>query len=278
MPEKKKEQGNARKTKRPAAKARRRKPQVGEPDSGVIDKEIEDFFRYVATKDVERGSFITVEANIAAGKTEFCSLLARFWENRKKRQVRVHFEPVDDPTFKTFLDRFQKDPKRWAATFQMFALKERFRQHTLAAEQAINGLWVIQDRSIYADCCFGITAKMLGNIDNEEWEVYADTFGHMKRSIRYPDLMVFLDVPPETCVARATDRGREEEMDTVTLDYFTRIDRMHQALAKAMDQHTRVLHVPYANFAQGRIGKISDAIDEALATPAKAFVRNWVRI
>jgi deoxyadenosine/deoxycytidine kinase len=240
---------------------------------------VEELFRrYSATKNADPGWFITVEGNIAVGKSEFCSMLARFWENRRKRQVQVHFEPVDDPTFKVFLDRFQKDQKRWATTFQMFALKERFRQHTLAAEQAINGHWVIQDRSIYADCCFGLTARELGNIDDHEWEVYEDTFGHMKRDLRYPDLMIFLDVPPKICVQRATGRGREEELDTITLDYFTRIHNKHQELAKTMTNFTRVLHVPYKNFAQGRIGKISDAVDKALLTPSKCFTRDWVKL
>lgn len=264
--------------KKPAKQATKKSTKKG-PPKPVETYCVEELFRrYSASKGTDPGYFITVEGNIAVGKSEFCSMLARFWENRRKRQVQVHFEPVDDPTFKTFLDRFQKDTPRWALSFQMFALKERFRQHTLAAEQALNGFWVIQDRSIYADCCFGLTARELGNMDDQEWEVYEDTFGHMKRDIRYPDLMVFLDVPPKICVARATGRGREEELDTITLDYFTRIHNKHQELAKTMTNFTRVLHVPYANFAQGRIGKISDAIDKALLTPSKCFTRDWVKL
>jgi deoxyadenosine/deoxycytidine kinase len=225
-----------------------------------------------------KGAFIVVEANIGAGKTEFCNLLGNFRHARRGKTVEVMFEPSDDAAFLDMLNRFQKDGKRWAFSFQLLALKERFRQHTLAAELAINGIEVIQDRSIYADGCFAATAFNRGNMDEMEWEIYAETFGNMKRFLRYPDLMIFLNVPPETCVDRAKGRKREEEQDTVTLDYFQALHDQHVVLIDVMSSFMPTLIIDWENFGGGRINKVSDKIDELLAKPGSSFVRDWLRL
>lgn len=233
---------------------------------------------YCVKRERPPGSFIVVEANIAGGKTEMCNMLARFRQQRRKRECVVLFEPVDELSFLTLLDRFQKEPKRWAATFQMYALKERFRQHTYAAEIACNGTDVIQDRSIYADGCFAATAFNRGNMDDIEWEVYADTFGHMKRFLRYPDLMIFLNVSPETCVRRATSRGREEELDTVTLEYFQQLHDQHIKLVNTFGNFCRTLVIDWENFGGSKIAKISDKIDEMLKQSPLTYVKDWLHL
>jgi deoxyadenosine/deoxycytidine kinase len=77
------------------------------------------------------GLFIVVEANIGAGKTEFCHMLGRVRE-AYDGPTKVLFEPVAKPRFKRLLGRFYQDPARWGFAFQMYALNERFKQHTLA--------------------------------------------------------------------------------------------------------------------------------------------------
>lgn len=180
------------------------------------------------------GQFITVEGNIGVGKTTFCKRIAGMFEKST-----VIYEPVDNKKFKELLGLYYSDPKRWAFTFQMYALKARFEQHTFAAELVHNGYTVIQDRSIYADGCFGMLNYENGTMTELEWSIYCDTFGAMKRYLRYPDLMIFLDANPETCLGRIKLRGREEEVN-VSVDYLTKLSYKHYMLASSMRRYTEV--------------------------------------
>jgi len=161
------------------------------------------------------GKFIVVEGNIGVGKSVFTEKLTELRGERAK----LFPEPVDQPAFKTLLGRYYADPARWGFAFQMYALKERFKQHTLAAELVAHGYDAIQDRSIYADGCFGGLVYSDGNMTQEEWDIYTDSFGNLKRFLRYPDLMIYLRASPEICHERTKSRGREEESG-VPLDYL----------------------------------------------------------
>lgn len=158
------------------------------------------------------GRFIVVEGNVGVGKSVFAEHLAAAKSAATGRKCEAFPEPVDKPAFRTLLGRYYADPARWGFAFQMYALKERFRQHTLAAELVANGIDVIQDRSIYADCCFGHLVRADGNMTEEEWDIYAETFGALKRFLRYPDLMIYLRASPETCHERIKLRalGRKQ--------------------------------------------------------------------
>lgn len=250
---------------------------VGDTGSPPAKRDVGQLHReYSAKPGVRPGSFITVEASIAAGKTEFCYMLARYREGLGVK-CDVLFEPVNDSGFLELLGLFATDPKRWAFTFQMFALVSRFRQHTYAAERALNGTDVVQDRSIYADGCFATVAFNNGNMTELEWRIYAETFGHMTRDMRYPDLMVFLEVPAETCFDRANRRARKEERESIKLEYFQQLEDQHIRLAATMADFTRVIRLKWDHFG-GDIGAINDKVEAALGEPQRAFCKDWVRL
>ena len=220
------------------------------------------------------GSFIVVEANIGAGKTEFCHMLGRI-RDEYDGPTKVLLEPVAKPRFKRLLQLFYQDPLRWGFTFQMYALNERFRQHTLAAELVFGGQHVVQDRSIYADGCFGTAVYEDGNMTDDEWGIYADTFGSLKRYLRYPDVLVYLRTDPKVCHERMTRRAREGE-GGVPLEYLRRIHEKHEALVEEMSRFTRVLRVDWNHF-----GADVEAINErinAVAGEDRRFMRDFRRL
>jgi deoxyadenosine/deoxycytidine kinase len=217
------------------------------------------------------GKFIVVEGNIGVGKSSFTSsLVAELGDS-----ARLFPEPVDKPAFRTLLGRYYADPARWGFAFQMYALKERFKQHTLAAELAAHGTHVVQDRSIYADGCFGRLVHMDGNMTDEEWDIYADSFGNLKRFLRYPDLMVYLRAAPEICHARTKVRGREEESG-VPLDYLRRLHDEHEALVDAMSRFTRVVVFDWTEFPTD-VKSYLAAINSTLAEDVR-FMRDFARL
>jgi len=219
----------------------------------------------------ETGKFIVVEGNIGVGKSTFCKELVE----ARTAHSQLFPEPVDKPAFRTLLGRYYDDPGRWGFAFQMYALKERFKQHTLAAELAANGVDVVQDRSIYADGCFGRLVHVDGNMTQEEWDIYADTFGSLKRFLRYPDLMVYLRADPEVCHERTKARGREEESG-VPLDYLKRLHDEHEALIDAMSRFTRVVVFDWNSFPPNTT-VINDQINAAMHEDVR-FLRDYAKL
>lgn len=220
------------------------------------------------------GIFVVVEANIGAGKTEFVGIISRMREQFGRR-CKPLFEPVGDPAFRRLLGLYYQDPKRWGLTFQMHALVARFQQHTLAAELAASGTDVIQDRSIYADGCFGMLVHEDGNMTADEWAIYARTFGAMKRFLRYPDVMVYLRTTPEVCHERMKRRARSEEAG-VPLDYLKRLHDKHETFVEEMSRYTRVIRVDYDHFG-AEIEGINQQID-LVSREDRTFMRDWRRL
>jgi len=221
-----------------------------------------------------KGRFITVEGCIGAGKSTFVENLAAVRRNSGLKSV-VFPEPVDKPAFRRFLGRYYGDQQRWGLTFQMYALKERFKQHTLAAELAVNGFDVLQDRSIYTDSCFGTLVRDAGNMDVDEWEVYADTFGAMKRFLRYPDLVIYLRTTPQVCDSRIRTRQRSEESG-IPMDYLQKLHEKHEQFAVEMARFTRVVVLDWDDFNQ-KMSEINERIESALSAPI-GFLRDFNRL
>lgn len=218
--------------------------------------------------------FIIVEGSIGAGKSTLCSTMSRL---RSAQGPTLHMpEPVDKPSFKQLLGLFYTEPKRWAFAFQMFALKERFNQHTLASEMVNNGTTVIQDRSIFSDACFGITAHELGNMTIDEWDIYAEMFASLKRFLRYPDVLVYLKIPPEVCKERMDRRKRPEE-DGVSLDYLKRIHDQHEQFIDEMSRYTRVLTIDSSPISDAHVANVNRSIEE-IANEERRFMRDFRRL
>jgi thymidine kinase/deoxynucleoside kinase len=189
--------------------------------------------------------------------------------------TKVLLEPVGKTRFRDLLGLYYEDPRRWGFTFQMYALNERFRQHTLAAELASNGQHVIQDRSIFADGCFGTLVWEDGNMTDHEWGIYADTFGNMKRFLRYPDLILYLQTDPAVCHERMLRRGRAAESG-VPLEYLERLHEKHEELVEEMASYTRVLRVDWNHFGAD-IPELNRRIN-VVAGEDRRFMRDHRRI
>ena len=221
------------------------------------------------------GKFIVVEGNVGVGKSTFCTQLTEQRSGEGKAHVQLFPEPVDKPAFRTLLGLYYEDPARWGFTFQMYALKERFKQHTLAAELVANGIDAVQDRSIYADGCFGRLVSLAGNMTKEEWDIYAESFGMLKRFLRYPDVMVYLRASPETCHERTKARGREEESG-VPLDYLKELHNEHEELVEAMSRFTRVVVFDWDEFPDD-MTEINNQINTVLNEDVR-FLKDFARL
>lgn len=202
----------------------------------------------------KKGLFITIDANIGAGKTNACHAIASA-ATASGRQARVLEEPTHHPKFAHFLARYYEDLRSGMNTgggfaMQMFMLCQRFEQHRLAVEQAWGeqGIVVIQDRPIYGDTVFATTALERGFMTPEEYHLYVDVYRNMSRDVMPPDIFVFLDVSPEECFERMSTRGREQETG-VPLDYLRQLYANYQKLIGEMRRRgVRVLTLDWREF------------------------------
>jgi deoxyadenosine/deoxycytidine kinase len=202
----------------------------------------------------KKGLFITVDANIGAGKTNACHAIASA-ASASKWPAKVLEEPTNHPRFAHFLSHYYNDLRSGKNTggafaMQMFMLCQRYEQHRLAVELAWGqqGIVVVQDRPIYGDTVFATTAMERGFMNNEEYELYVDVFRNMSRDVMPPDLFVYLKVSPEECHNRMSARGRQQE-EGVPLDYLQHLDTNYGKLIQEMRRRgIRVLIVDWKEF------------------------------
>lgn len=201
-----------------------------------------------------RGLFITIDANIGAGKTNACHAIASA-ATASGWPARVLEEPTHHSKFNHFLQRYYDDLQSGKNTggafaMQMFMLCQRYEQHRLAVETAWgeNGQVIVQDRPIYGDTVFATTAMERGFMTPEEYQLYVDVYRNMSRDVMPPDIFVFLDVSPEECFDRMHTRGRSEE-DGVPLDYLQQLYGNYQKLLSEMRRRgVKVLTVDWSGF------------------------------
>ncbi|MBU1891201.1 deoxynucleoside kinase [Patescibacteria group bacterium] len=172
---------------------------------------------------------IWVESIIGAGKTTYAR------EMSKRLGLYLGSEPVDG---NPFLEKFYKDPKRWAFDMQIFLLKERFKQQLHAATIAIGaGDWngAILDRSISGDRVFAKMHMQAGNIDPDSWAAYEDFHMLMCTQLLPPTRIIRLQCEPETAYERVRMRNRGAE-ETLSLDYLKALDAAYQDLWDELDR------------------------------------------
>ncbi len=175
---------------------------------------------------------IWVEGIIGAGKTTFAKEIAKRLGLRLIEEPVGKGEGVDNP----YLERFYKDPKKWAFGMQVFLLHQRFAMQQLASYEATgvggyNGS--ILDRSLSGDRVFAKLHKEAGNIEELDFLTYESAYQIMCRSLLPPTLLVFLDVQPKTAYDRMRNRNRQAE-EGVPLDYLVKLrDGYHSLLDEA---------------------------------------------
>ncbi len=201
-----------------------------------------------------KGLFITIDANIGAGKTNACHAIASA-ATASGWPAKVFEEPTHHPKFNHFLERYYQDLQSEKNTgggfaMQMFMLCQRYEQHRLAVEQAwgTQGTVIVQDRPIYGDTVFATTAMERGFMTPEEYNLYVDVYRNMSRDVMPPDIFVFLDVSPEECFDRMASRGRSQETG-VPLDYLKQLyDNYQKLLSEMRRRGVKVLTVDWSGF------------------------------
>jgi len=176
------------------------------------------------------GPIIWIEGLIGSGKTTLAQFLA------EKLDYRIFLEPVED---NPFLQRFYDDPERWAFPMQMYLLARRFAMQQAATYEALIGNGAILDRGLPGDRVFCKLHEQAGNMHEIEWQTYDYFYNVMAADVRVPSLILFLDVEPETALARIQKRGRTAERG-IDLDYLRQLRSGYMDLLVEIDSGRHV--------------------------------------
>ena len=165
---------------------------------------------------MDERKFIAIAGNIGAGKSSLLEFLTHTYD------VAPFYEPNEA---NPYLEDFYRDMRRWAFPSQLFFLSNKFRIHQ-EADRA-SGV-VIQDRTIFEDAeIFATALRQMRKIDARDWDTYWSFYQTILRSIRPPDLMIYLRCPIRTLRKRIRLRGRAMEQD-IPLAYLRRLDRLYE--------------------------------------------------
>lgn len=142
---------------------------------------------------LDRFKYVVVEGPIGAGKTTLARKLADSLGAHPLLEL-----PQENP----FLEKFYRDPSRFALPTQMFFLFQRMNQLRDLTQTDLFNARVVSDFLLDKDPIF---ARL--TLDDDELNLYQQLYGHLRPQAAVPDLVIYLQAQPETLVDRVKKRG-----------------------------------------------------------------------
>jgi deoxyadenosine/deoxycytidine kinase len=162
--------------------------------------------------------YIAVAGNMGSGKSSLVDFLCSHYK------LKPFYEPNEE---NPYLKDFYKDMRRWAFHSQMYFLAGKFRIHQ-ELEHARSKLTVVQDRTIYEDAeIFAHNLYRCRKISQRDYKTYQSLYQSIVRSLRPPDIMIYLRASLRTVRKRIAFRGRPEEQ-SVPVSYLRRLTELYE--------------------------------------------------
>jgi deoxyadenosine/deoxycytidine kinase len=216
---------------------------------------------------------IIVEGIIGAGKTSLSQELAE----QLGPDTLYFTEPDDQNDANPYLADYYADPERFAFVMQIHLLQARFRMHHAAQWHVMSRTGdAVLDRSYFGDVAFAHLQQRLGLLSDRQFETYRDLYQCMTASVLYPNVCIFLDVPPEVSYDRIHSRlqareGRRCE-EKVSLDYLKALDEEIRVVLTALEHRgTHILRLPWAKdraTPESRAESVRHLVQEIRGIPA----------
>lgn len=172
---------------------------------------------------MNKGRCIAVAGNMGVGKSTMVQFLAAQFGGE------AFYEPVDS---NPYFARFFKDMRAWSFHSQMYFLTHKFRIHQRVEDH--QGLKVI-DRSIYEDAEIFVKGLYRSRkLSKDEFELYWHLYEAMIKSLKPPDVLIYLTCSLKTLIERVNSRGRKAEKE-VSPHYLKRLQKNYDNWVKTID-------------------------------------------
>lgn len=165
--------------------------------------------------------FIAVEGPIGVGKT---SLARRLAETLNCEAL------LEDVAGNPFLERFYHEPGVNALPTQLFFLFQRVHQIREIRQGDMFQPRRVADFLLDKDPLFAQVT-----LDPEEFRLYQQVYAQLTIDKPVPDLVVYLQAPSETLLARINKRGVAAER-AITLDYLERLNEAYAGFFHYYDE------------------------------------------
>ncbi len=162
--------------------------------------------------EINEIKYIAIEGVIGAGKT---SLAKKLKEKLNAELIVEQFE--SNP----FLEKFYLDRKRFAFQTQMFFLINRFKQQQELNQENLFTDYYVCDYIFDKDRIFAYL-----NLSGEELKLYESIFPLLARSLRKPDLVVFLQSGVDRLMYNIKKRSRRIERN-LTRSYIEELSEAY---------------------------------------------------
>ncbi|MFH1194491.1 MAG: deoxynucleoside kinase [bacterium] len=156
--------------------------------------------------------YIAIEGVIGAGKT---SLAQKLSEKLNANLILEEFE--SNP----FLEKFYENRKKFAFQTQMFFLFNRYKQNQELNQENLFSNFIVSDYIFEKDKVFAYL-----NLQGEELKLYETIFPVLQRSLRYPDLVIFLQSSIDRLMYNIKRRARKIER-SLTRSYITELSEAY---------------------------------------------------
>lgn len=156
--------------------------------------------------------YIAIEGVIGAGKTS----LARKIKDKLNAQLIVEQFEVNP-----FLENFYLERKRYAFQTQMFFLVNRFKQQQELNQENLFTEHLVCDYLFEKDRIFAYL-----NLSGEELSLYESLFPLLSRTLRKPDLVVYLQSSVDRLMYNIKKRGRKIERN-ITRSYIEELSESY---------------------------------------------------
>jgi deoxyguanosine kinase len=137
--------------------------------------------------------YIVIEGPIGVGKTTLARRIAESFGAQTLLEL-----PQENP----FLEKFYRDPARYALPAQLFFLFQRMNQLRDLAQTDLFNAPVVSDFLLDKDPLF---ARL--TLGDDELNLYRQLYDHLSPQVPKPDLVIYLQAQPETLVERVRKRG-----------------------------------------------------------------------
>jgi deoxyadenosine/deoxycytidine kinase len=136
----------------------------------------------------------------------------------------------------------------------MYFLAHKFRLHQELTDHPGT---VVQDRTIYEDAeIFAENLHRSRKMSKKEYQTYRDMYSAIVRTLRPPDLMIYLRAEVRTVRKRIRLRGRPEEQE-IPLRYIRRLHTLYEEWFERYDRSpTLVIQIDKLDYIQDMVDRI----------------------
>lgn len=165
--------------------------------------------------------FITVEGPIGVGKTTLTKRLAETFNCETL---------LENSANNPFLERFYQNRKQAALQTQLFFLFERARQIQMLRQADMFQPVRVSDFLMEKDRLF---AQI--NLDADEMKLYDNIYEHLAINAPVPDLVIYLQAPPDVLMERILQRGVKAEQ-SIDKEYVQQLSTAYTEFFHYYDQ------------------------------------------